>query len=171
MPRNKQPIHKTVIHPNRWFIWAIAISVIAGMALVGYIKVTSQAFEDDVTYTPHAANNWKQYTQTEQNFSVNVPPNWLVKEAGGVVLLTPKADSSEFISITPKPGSKEAAARASLDGFTQNQLIVGGLPASMFYSGQENDRYVLVKNNDKLFVVKSNSKQMERILTTLVFIK
>lgn len=32
--------YKTVIHPNRWLIWAIIYVIFLGSALVSYIKIS-----------------------------------------------------------------------------------------------------------------------------------
>ncbi|MBI4363712.1 MAG: hypothetical protein HY545_02580 [Candidatus Doudnabacteria bacterium] len=169
MAKTKQQFHKIVLHPNRWLAWAIAISVLVAFGLIGYIQVSSQSFETEVAI-PDASRNWRQYTNSEYGFSLNLPPSWSAQTiSGAVASFAPRGDLGQAITITVKDAKREAAARASLEGFTEEEITVGGIAASKFSSGAE--QYVLVKREDKLFVIKSSSLQLDRILATFIFIQ
>ena len=169
MAKTKQQFHKIKIHPNRWLVWALSISVLTAAGLIAYISVSSLAFEAEMQ-APDASRNWRQYTNPEYGFSLNVPPTWSAQSVtGATASFGVKTNPQEGLTITVKDAQKEKAARASLAGFSEQKITVGGVEASEFSSTGE--KYVLVNHNGKLYVIKSSSKQFDRVLATFIFIK
>ncbi|MBI3952578.1 MAG: hypothetical protein HY336_01315 [Candidatus Doudnabacteria bacterium] len=157
------------LHPNRWFIWAIAISVVMALALVSYIKVSSQNFDNSIS-VPNASNNWRQYANSQYGFTLNLPPSWSDKIVKGTAAaFGSKANPEESMVITVKDASREKAAEASLEGFTETKITVDGADAREFTS-ETGEKYVFVIHDKKLFVIRSSSNQLGRILGTFQFL-
>ena len=99
-----------IIYPNRWFIWAIVICVVAGVLLWWQVMLYSldQELANAWKPEPHrktaltgvyasttlstSTAGWKTYRNEKLGFELQYPTDWHVEERSSGVIVTNKID-------------------------------------------------------------------------------
>src|SRR3989344_2541298 len=77
-----------IIHPNRWFFWAIALTIMAALFLLWNIQEAEYEFEDQAL-AEMEPNLWKTYASQALGLSVRYPPSWQIE-------FDPRQDGQSF---------------------------------------------------------------------------
>ncbi len=92
-----------ILHPNRWFWWALAAVIAAGIALYGYSLVIREQIGNPYPVivpgrkspgpspTPSYSidiSDWKTYRNEKRGFEIKYPPNWFVGERWSTVYIS-----------------------------------------------------------------------------------
>ena len=124
---------KKILHPNRWFIWAIVIAVIASAALFFYIVISGlndQASQQFSNLTPRMV-----FSDQALGFSVLYPRGWVLERdtdnhksvvfenLGGIPesITVSKISAADAIKI--KTSLKPMGISAE-DNYSQNNIII-----------------------------------------------
>ncbi|MGE5392272.1 MAG: hypothetical protein ACM3NH_00815, partial [Candidatus Saccharibacteria bacterium] len=69
-------LHKVVVHPNRWLIWALALSAIACLGLFAYIRLSTYRTDVDMMEYVPVIRKAITYTDYRLGFSLKHPVAW-----------------------------------------------------------------------------------------------
>lgn len=166
MPKKKHAFHKTKIHHNRWLAWAIAISIIVGTALVGFIKVSSQNFETEIV--PSAVFNWRLFAHPTYGFSLNLPHNWQASEdKSAVASFASAADEREKLAVKIFELDTESQIRTNFRTWKQTEIMLDSVAALRFANGSE--KIIMAKHNGEIYVLRGTGLQFDKVASTFKF--
>jgi hypothetical protein len=159
------------IHPNRYFIWAICLLFIAGLALISFIYVTSSQENSSSVFSALAKR--KIFINQQQKYTATYPASWqLEKDQSGNTIFENPADSTEAISVSVWSLDVEGIIRHSINikserDFTEKDgrqiaLIkaISAKDGSLIDAG-------IVKNSSTLYYISGQSAYFESFVLNL----
>jgi len=172
MPKRKSKFHQIIVHHNRWLIWAVAYTLMVTIALVGYIKVSDIQMESDLTaentFTPAHS-----YTNQFLGFSLRYPSNWAIEADNNSVTFAPTSSADLGVSVTVTAVADEKALRKSLTISTEKTISVDnvtGIEITNNLSEGHLEAVVLVRHNNKLYVIRGTENFVDQLLLTFNFL-
>src|SRR3989338_2032500 len=118
-----------IIHKNRWFFWAIAILLIAGLTLVFLIFKDSAYYEELAReFAQYNVNNWRTYRSETLGISVRYPSSWQIEIDPGdakTVYFENSKNFGENISVSVRYLGMERVIRNSLKVASEGEVMVG----------------------------------------------
>ena len=115
-----------VIHPNRYFIWAIVALVGSAAVLFAYIKITdiTAVLNDQVTAV-HTGG--KQFFDSTLGFKLMYPPDWQIEMGDNAVTFDDPVNTNNSVTITKESLSEAAYFKKSLKAVKENDFISNGM--------------------------------------------
>jgi len=174
MAKKKYRIHKIKIHPNRWFIWALAYTIIVAIGLISYIKISDLNFQTQLiaenTFTP-----WHSYSDKLLGFSVKYPLNWSI-EAGAdtSVSFVPMDSPDEGVTVSVNKLATEQAIRKPLKVSSEGSIVVDNVLGTNILNklgGEQFEEVILLKHNQKLYVMRGTEELVQKLALTFHFIE
>jgi hypothetical protein len=113
----KKPYHhhlKRVIHPNRYFIWALIIVIFGGLYLTMNIVLQGYQIGSEAEFTELVSG--KVYVNQKEGYSLKYPRGWSIdpsSSTGTVVFIDP-TDPTESVTILATDLNSESLIRRSL---------------------------------------------------------
>ena len=177
-----------VIHPNRWFFWAIAVIVIGGLIVLYFInQATVQDIENDTETqaspigTEQSSDpsyfGWRAYTSETLGISVKYPPTWQIDidptDSKTVFLENPE-NFSENVALSIRGTEMESVIRSSLNFQSETRYMIDGASASWLKSSSSDpatQNVVLVKLGGKLYYIAGQAQAFEKIISSIRFLK
>ncbi len=161
----KKKVHvlKRRVYHDRYFAYAIALLLCAGVLLVGYVVVVGNRFSTDSSYPTLAQPN-KVYTNSEQGYSVSYRPSWVLEVSPGdvtpvgMVSFENPANYDESFVVIPTTAAEnqkelsELKVQSETDFTTANGVAVKMLavaPAKTIPIQQ----LAIVSGNGKFFII------------------
>lgn len=163
----RKKLHKIVIHPNRYLIWACAVAIIVAAGLVSYsyisgISIVNQLGpESDTTY-------W--HTYKDANLSLRYPADWLVDPGPSYVGFGTKLNDHFLVytySSTDDPAYNAYAQMAS----SRHINVDGVLGFRVNDPSNPNQRIAFVKTSKKLYEFRGDNIFFDQILDSVKFTK
>jgi hypothetical protein len=98
---NKKSVWKRVLHPNRYFIWAIIVIILGLGSLIAFIEISSINDSSSQIYSDLVPHNI--YNNQKLGFSVGYPNGWVIdsgSQDASVISFDNPNDPNESISIS-----------------------------------------------------------------------
>lgn len=167
-----------VIHKNRWFFWAIAVLLIAGLALVFAILQDGEYYEEFAReFAQYNVNNWRTWRSETLGISVQYPASWQIETDPGdprTVYFENSKDFSENISVSVRDLGLERVIRNSLKISSEEEVVVGGIRGTWIKGRDPNDRatsnVILIRRGQMLYYIAGQAKAFEKIVKGIRFI-
>jgi hypothetical protein len=164
-------LHKIKVHHNRWLVWTIAIAVLVCSAVLAQIQISNIHFETQMGWGVDSASNWVTFKHKSDGYSIKYPRTWAVEMDTPLgVSFVNLENYNEFVSVAAYPVSEEPVIRRELTIARQVEVKVAGHNAVMVVQRRDpSEAAVLVKDGDKLFVIRGRSDKFERIVGNIKF--
>lgn len=168
----------TIIHPNRWFFWTIAVLLGFGFLLVNQIFQALREFDEGTAELMISKNYaWKTFRSADLGISLKYPPTWQIEiepQEGGMVTLQNPGDFNENVSLLAVDRKFENVIRQSLQIASEKKVVVDGIEGSWLGGGNPEDpatsNVVLVEAKGKLYYIAGQAKVFERIIAGIKFL-
>jgi hypothetical protein len=172
MPKEKRKLknlHKIKIHNNRWLGWVFAVAILAGVALVGYIKISDVHFESQFGLVDYTAK-WHVFRHKSDGYSLKYPNTWALEAETGTISFVNPADPNQYFSVTTYDAGQEEQIRKTLFNTKQTSVTIDGFKGVMIsQSKKQPESVVMLENDNTLYVLRGKGYLFERILTTFKF--
>ncbi|HEX5429638.1 MAG TPA: hypothetical protein VFX17_00985 [Patescibacteria group bacterium] len=166
MPKRKK-IHKIVIHPNRYLIWALCIALMATIALVAYIRIST--ILDTQTSVDQGPNTqWLNFQ--DANLSLRYPSSWLVEEDLTSVSFGTSNQDLFLVSVQTPPDASAYASFAKTSGV--EPVTVDGISGILLPKDDTTgEQIAFAKTSQSLFEFRGSTPLFSQILATVKFVK
>lgn len=151
---------KRVIHPNRYFIWALIYIILTGIGLVVFIYVSSVNLQSDSAFSDIKSK--RTYIDKKLGFSVKYPGAWVLDHdpSGNIVFENPK-DNSETITVTVGSLDLERVIRHSVDVRQETDFQMPGYHVAIIKAGSAKDGSLfdlaIITTDEKLYYISGHS--------------
>ena len=160
MSKHKVNHHlKRVIHPNRYFIWALNLIIFGGIFLTLHIMTETYATESESAF-PELQTK-KTYRNERENYTVRYPKGWYIETDGNSVIFSDASDSSESITVEATTLGSENIIRRSLriteevPAYTRDGMTISLISGT---TGQnEETQAAIIKTSKRLYYLYGNS--------------
>ncbi|MHB8871779.1 MAG: hypothetical protein ACYC5G_04965 [Candidatus Doudnabacteria bacterium] len=158
---------KKVLHPNRYFIWAIFALVFSGAALLSYIYISGYYFDRDFVFAELKTN--KLFLDNQFNYSARYPHNWQLErdEVGNIVFENPD-NLSESLVVVPLKAKDETAVRKALRIVKENNTARGDIKIAIIKGSIDKDPEIydiaLITDGKGLFYIYGHSSWISRFV-------
>lgn len=117
---------KKVIHPNRYFIWALFLILISGSALTAYIIWSSYGFDREFVFNDITAR--RVFTDRQLGYSARYPGNWVLeRDHSGNMIFEDPNNAAESITVYPGDAGLESAIRKTLNIKSERDVAKGNM--------------------------------------------
>jgi hypothetical protein len=179
MAKNKYKlahVHKIKIHYNRWLIWAVAYLLFIFVSLLGYIQVTDLNLETEHFLAESAFTSWHPYRNQDLGFSLRYPADWSIEpDSENGIDFVPEDLSRAGVNISVYDPSDYNAIRRSLEIDSEDPILVDGVKgteiSSLLAEGKTRETFVIVENNDNLYVLRGPRVAVRQFVQTFNFIE
>ncbi len=165
---------KKVIHPNRYFIWAVVLIILAGSALAAYIYISNYSFDREFIFNQTIVK--RTYSDAANGFLFRYPAAWVLERdnSGDMVFENPE-NSAESITLAVRTISEEQQIRSTFRVISEEDsarpdgsrfAIISARPLS----GGAVFKVAIIKVNGKLFYFYGQSAQFEQIINSFQLI-
>lgn len=175
MPKNKHPIyrlHKIIVHPNRWLVWAIAYTILVAAALVSYIRISEINIE--IQTADNQFQSWRIFTNPSLGYSLRYPPDWLVEIADDKTIhLVPGNSIYEGVNLIVTEPSAETEIRNGLEISDEIRTSLDGKRAVKIinsYGGGYSESVVMALRSGRLYVMRGPDTMIQKLLLTFRFL-
>lgn len=156
---------KEILHPNRYFIWAIFALLFSGAALLAYISISGYYFDRDFVFAELKTN--KLFLDQQFNYSARYPYDWQLERDGlGNIIFENPADLSESLVVVPLKLKDETAVRKALKISKENNIARGDIQIAIIKARIDTDPdlydVALIKDSARLFYIYGHSARLER---------
>ena len=156
---------KKTVHPNRYFIWALFLILIAGSALAGYIIISSYSFDRNFIFSDITSR--KVFTDLQKGYSARYPGNWVLErdQNGNMVFDNPR-NIAESITVYSGEQGSAAALRKSLKITAERNIARDNLKIDLIsaLSGKNQLNVALISSNTKFFYLEGYSPTFEEFV-------
>ena len=163
-----------IIHPNRWFFWAIAVSLGTGLFLIWNIQESNNEFYAQTSVLE--TNVWRTWRSEILGISVRYPAGWQVdidREDTHNVYLENSQNFHENISIAIRAQSLEATIRQSLGSSSETGIVIDGEPGRWLKGDDKGDQatsnVILVRHNSQLYYIAGSARVFNKIVKSMKF--
>lgn len=167
-------LHKIQIHPNRWLVWAVAITFVSAVILVSYIKVTDSQFEQMMADPSYLRMHGSYYKDNFLGFAALYPKNWGIEADGrNIINFIDPYNFGDGITVSVFESDDEQSIRRSLDIASENKVTIGGSDGVHIVANIESDStedVFMVVNNDRLYVIRGNTHWIGYMVSSFIFI-
>lgn len=167
-----------VIHPNRWFIWALVFLLIASFALMFVIKsylleLEQEVIEQQTLSLPIS----KTYSSPALGISVRYPFSWQIEvdplEARVFTLQNPN-DFGENITFAVTDPKYESLIRSNLKIAKEEKIMIADVSGTWLEGADINDSatsdVVLFEHSGSLYYIGGQAKNFEGIVKSIRFL-
>lgn len=166
-----------VLHPNRWFFWAVALLLIAGLFLLVKIYDARLEFEEFASqFAIDSLSYWKTFRSRHLGISIQYPADWQIEidpETGAVSFENPKNFNENIAIYVVKP-ALEPAIRNTLSIAEERDIVLDGAAGKWLLSKNNYDpatsNVILIKRGESLYYIAGNAKAFEKILGSIKFL-
>ncbi len=154
---------KKVIHPNRWFIWAVVLILISGFSLLAFIKWSSLHIDSDSAFAELRPK--KIYTDAS-GYTVRYPNSWIIeKDSSGNTVFENPDNNSESLTITVTTLGTESIIRHSLAITYEKDIAKDNLQIALIKAKDSNDGSsidaAIITSEKKLYYISGHSSMLE----------
>ncbi len=154
---------KKILHPNRYFIWALFALVFSGAALLAYISISGYYFDRDFVFAELKTN--KLFLDQQFDYSARYPHSWQLErdEVGNIIFENP-ANLSESLVVVPLNLKDETAVRKALKIIKENNIARADIQIAIIKANIDSEPYdvALIKDSSHFFYIHGHSAYLER---------
>lgn len=156
--------YKRVLHPNRYFIYAIVLLLVSTGLLLSFIYISTLRFNTDSEFS--SLKTKKIYTDKQSGYTVRYPNSWQIErdQSGNVVFENPD-NEQESLTVTPASLEMEGVIRHSINIRSEKDLAKDDTKIALIKAGTANNDQdldvAIIKNDQKLFYVSGHSSALE----------
>ena len=154
---------KKILHPNRYFIWALFALVFSGVALLAYISISGYYFDRDFVFAELKTN--KLFLDQQFDYSARYPHSWQLErdEVGNIIFENP-ANLSESLVVVPLNLKDETAVRKALKIIKENNIARADIQIAIIKANIDSEPYdvALIKDSSHFFYIYGHSAYLER---------
>ena len=124
---SKKHVLMTVLHPNRYFIYAIIFAFVAGGMLLAYINLSNINEQNQSAFVPITPQT-KSYVNSDIGFELQYPVTWQIELGTGpqsIVFENPQ-NLSEAVTVTKFPIQAQTMLVKSLHADTEADATING---------------------------------------------
>lgn len=167
------------IHPNRYFLWAIAIFLIVILGLLWFVISAFQEIDGLHSDFTIGLPKRKTYVSADLGFLIRYPGHWQVeldRQNNNSVSFQNPRNFYENINVTVTSDPKlEKVIRFSLTSFSERSFFIGGLKGQWLKVGNQNDpatnNVILVHRADRLYLIVGSAREFENIIRSFKFVE
>lgn len=158
--RNKSMEFNKVLHPNRYFIWAVFVILFIFAALISYIYISTLQMDNESVFSQTISR--RNYTNSALGFAVKYPNSWTLENTvtGGIVFENP-ADIEENITVVSGSLGLETQIRKALVQRHEIDYQKPGYSVAIIKadSGKNSSNFdaAIIKTPRKLFYISGRS--------------
>lgn len=151
-----------VVFKNRYLVWFFAVVLIAGIALVCYILISSQNMNSEYVFTNLKSE--KTYVDKQSKFYQHYPSGWQLElDDNGSVTFENPIDNSESISVELASANTEATVRHSFEIFKESDFNKDGNSYSIMQAGtpkagSDIDMAFVKTQDNRVYYISGHSK-------------
>ncbi len=167
-------LHKVRVHENRWLMWAISLSIIMFIGLIGYINISSYKFDTDMADPAYLSRHGSVYKDAQRGFLLNHPRSWGVEaEAPNIINFIDPYNFGKSITVGLYAPADEAALRKSFVVEKETKVTLSGVDTVQLQvvAGIEKKKVILVEHLGTLYMISGNSEWFGGIVRTFVFLE
>ncbi len=156
---------KKVIHPNRYFIWALAAIVIVALALLAYILRSSISFDQSFVFSEIYSK--RVYTDAKNNFSLRYPGSWqLERDSSGNVIFENPGNLRENVTVSAISADNEKLVRSAFKIISERHIARANLKidliiAKILKDGAGQTNLAFIRGPDREFYLFGDSPLFE----------
>jgi hypothetical protein len=175
-PRKKtvppKKVFTKVLHPNRWFIWAIVAIVVILGGLFAYISISSLDQSNSQVYTPLPQIRTLTYSNGVLGFALQYPNGWVIDNSSSTsITFDNPNDNSESITIAKTTTAAISKLEKSATIISKNIYQNNGFQITVLNikSTKSNPSIEvgIVQSAKSAFIVTGNSEQFSTILNSI----
>ena len=164
MTKRKRNLHKIVIHPNRYLIWALVFTFIVAFGLVAYISI-GNINQDSELGLNQDLRFWHSYKDEFMTF--RYPAEWLADPGPGYIGFGSK-DTDVFIIYSYTSSDPAYENYLKLSGV--KQITIGGKSGiEVADYTKDRQRIAFVKDGNRLYEFRGTTGLFDKILRTVHF--
>jgi hypothetical protein len=166
---HKKNFHNRVLHPNRYFIWALIVIIFGGIWLTLHIITVGYQTETEAVF-PELKTR-KVYTNEVENYQLRYPKDWQIDTGtiGTVTFLNP-SDLTESISVESYELGSERVIRRSFNITEETKPVTkDGMTITMFQGTNLNKAEIeaaIIKTKNKLYFMHGHADSFEGIVNS-----
>ncbi|MGE5298000.1 MAG: hypothetical protein ACM3KM_02470 [Acidobacteriaceae bacterium] len=166
----KTPIHLVRVLEDRWFAWTIVLTVVILVALSAYVTFNNYSIDRDMEYSTVKHDRGTLYRDAYLGFSVKHPVTWAIEaEKRNIITLVDPKNYGESITVSVlDPADKNSVIKA-LPVASSYDIAVSGETVKFYNlkTDKNTDKFaVVLEKNEKLFLIKGNSQNIQEFLST-----
>jgi len=168
----KRGLTKT-LHPNRWFIWAIAVMVIVLGSLFAYITISSLNDSSEQSSGLLQSRQMPVYTSVTLGVSMQYPTGWVIDNSSSTAITFDNPqNNSESITVSKSTAASIAKLEKSSNVISKSNYINNGLQLTVLTIkavGHNSSpiKVGIVQSAKSAFVVTGGSDQFTAILNSV----
>jgi hypothetical protein len=168
MAKRKTKFHRTVLHPNRYLIWAIVSMFLVAGSLVSYIYIGNINVDTELAINQNI-EFW--HTYRDQYITFRYPAEWLIDPGTNFVGFGPK-DVDSFL-IYSYSSASDPAYQSYLKSSKTRPITIDGREGIRVVDGAVNSyqRIAFVKNGTRLYELRGTTPLFDQIVGTIRFLK
>jgi len=166
MAKKRRRLHKIVIHPNRYLIWACAIALIVAAALVSYIYIGNIIL--DTQLTPETSSDY-WHTYKDADFSMRYPADWLIDPGSNYVGFGDKMQDKFIVYKYSPPNDPAYESYSKLSNSAH--ITVDGYLGIRVQDNRTSERIAFVKTGKILYEFRGTTTDFDNVLKTVKFLK
>lgn len=170
--RHVKRLHKIKVHKNRWLVWAFFAALAAGVALVGYIKVSDVDFENQV-FNYSDTKLWRTYSDGRLGFSLKYPMNWGIEAMGEGIEFSDTSNPQNNVTVFVYDASAERSIRQSLNIEKEEKIRIDSVEGRRIenaITSKVMEDVVLIKSGDRLYVIRGSGNMFDKVVTSFNFL-
>ncbi len=156
-----------VLHPNRYFIWALAYLIIFVFALLAYIYIS--AIDQDNQSVFSELKSRRVYTDSQLGFSVKYPSSWnLERDQRANIAFENSDNKQESITVTATTLEMASVIRSAVNIRQETDYQRSGYTVAIIKAGNAKGQdlldLALISTAKKLFYISGHSSQFTQFV-------
>ncbi len=165
---------KRVIHPNRYFIWALVIVIFGGIFLT--LHIMTQAYNIQSQSAFPELSSGKVYVNQKEGYSLKYPNGWQIdpsSSAGTTVFIDP-TDVTESVTVVATDLNSESIIRRSLKiteetkPFTKDGMTIVVMEGTRDGEAME---AAIIKTSRRLYYISGNADAFSTFVSSFKALK
>lgn len=167
----KKPYHhhlKRVIHPNRYFIWALVVIIFGGLFLTMNIVLQGYQIGQEAEFSELVTG--KVYVNQKEGYSLKYPKGWSIdpSSSSGTVVFVDPTDATESVTVLATDLNSENIIRKSLRITNESKPYVNnGMTVVVMQGtrGEEEIEAAILKTSKRLYYISGNADSFGTFVT------
>jgi hypothetical protein len=165
---HKNKSRNKVLHPNRYFIWALVIIISGGILLTLHIITLGYQTETEAVF-PELKTR-KVYSNTEEGFQLRYPKDWNIDQGSEATTFVNPNDLTESVSVERYGLGSETIIRRSINIVEETKPVVKGNMNITLLRGttakNTEIQAAIVKTKDRLYYISGHADSFEGIVSS-----